>query len=255
MWLRVQRGAAYGTGHRRTGSVGLRACRVWDILPPHPSPSHPIPPHPTPSHPIPPHPTPSHPIPPHPTLSHPIPSLPCSQLRAKRSLAEAAPGPNPWSTDPSPQQPHLSPLRPLALPAPVRAPCPTSRRGSSIPIFAHLPPLPFSFPRRMRTSPGTLRCACASARREALVVLCPAPKPQAPFCGHVPSQAVGSPPPLPRARAGGWVPRCWIRQQWHRHSALTHKTAPPDRNQSNPKPVQRSLSLCGNLPPPFPHYD
>ena len=37
---RVQRGAACGPGHRRTGSVELRARRAWDIPP---SPSHPMP--------------------------------------------------------------------------------------------------------------------------------------------------------------------------------------------------------------------
>ena len=34
VWLRGQRGAACGTGHRRTGSVGLQACQVLDIPPP-----------------------------------------------------------------------------------------------------------------------------------------------------------------------------------------------------------------------------
>ena len=43
VWLRVQRGAACGTGHHRTGSVGLHASRVLDMLP---SPPIPPPPHP-----------------------------------------------------------------------------------------------------------------------------------------------------------------------------------------------------------------
>ena len=37
MWLR----AAFGMGHRRTGSVGLRACRVLGSLASHPPPSPP----------------------------------------------------------------------------------------------------------------------------------------------------------------------------------------------------------------------